>query len=106
MSTTTFIKPEEIEAKLADNKQTVIAVAATWCGPCNMMTDMVWNPINEEGKDIQVFKINADDHKDWAKEQGVSGLPSMIVFDGKTKRSDMLVGFIPREQFEAQVKKG
>ncbi|MCP4337271.1 MAG: thioredoxin family protein [Mycoplasma sp.] len=103
---TEFITPEQIADKLSSDKKTVIAVAATWCGPCNMMTDMVWNPINEEKGDIQVFKINADDHKEWAKEQGVSGLPTMFIYDGETKLEKTISGFLPREEFEAQVKKG
>ncbi len=101
---TQFITPQDIESKLEDGKITVIAVAATWCGPCNMMTQMVWDPINVEGTDIQVFKINADDHKEWAKGEGVSGLPTMFVYKNKTKTDKVLSGFLPREQFEEKVR--
>ncbi len=104
MMSTQFIKPEEIESKLAVGKNTIIAVSATWCGPCNMMTEMVWNPINDEKGEIQIFKVDADEHKEWSRAEGVAGLPTMFVYNGTTKKKDPIVGFLPKEEFIKSIK--
>ncbi|CAM9126406.1 thioredoxin family protein [Mycoplasma marinum] len=100
---TTFIKPEEIEAKIKENDFVVIAVAASWCGPCQMMTSTVWNQINEEKNDISIYKIDADEHRDWATSNNVSGLPTMFIYRKGIKASE-ISGYVPREQFEENVR--
>ena len=100
---TEFIKPEDIEVKIKENTFTVIAVAASWCGPCQMMTTTVWDQINSEKTDISIYKIDADEHRDWAVANNVSGLPTMFVYKGETKTGE-LSGYIPREEFENKVR--
>ncbi len=98
-----FIKPEELEVRVKENKYVVVAVSAQWCGPCQMMTSTVWEPINAEKTDITIFKIDADENGEWAKEQGVAGLPTMFVYKDGVKIKEFS-GFVPREVFEKNVR--
>ncbi len=100
---TEFIKPEDIETKIKETKFTVIAVAATWCGPCQMMTTTVWDQINSEKGEIAIYKIDADEHRDWAVANNVSGLPTMFFYKEGTKTGEAS-GYMPREEFEEKVR--
>ena len=64
---------------------------APWCGPCKVMLPKV-NQFNEEVEEVEVIKINVDEHPDISQEYGIRGIPTFIYFeDGKaiSKQSGM-----------------
>lgn len=64
---------------------------APWCGPCKVMLPKV-DQFNEEVEDVEVIKINVDEHPDISQEYSIRGIPTFIYFeDGKaiSKQSGM-----------------
>lgn len=64
---------------------------APWCGPCKVMLPKV-DQFNEEVEEVEVIKINVDEHPDISQEYGIRGIPTFIYFeDGKaiSKQSGM-----------------
>ena len=64
---------------------------APWCGPCKVMLPKV-DQFNEEVEEVEVIKINVDEHPDISQEYGIRGIPTFIYFeDGKAinKQSGM-----------------
>lgn len=53
---------------------------AQWCGPCKMMLPKV-DQFSEEQKEIEVVKINVDEHSDIAAQYGIRSIPTFIYFE-------------------------
>ena len=61
-------------------KRVLIDFYANWCGPCKMLSPEL-EKISDE---IEVVKINVDEHQDLAREYGVMSIPCVILIeDGK-----------------------
>ncbi|MBN3534634.1 thioredoxin family protein [Mycoplasma procyoni] len=74
---------------------------ATWCGPCKMLSPVL-KQIAEELK-IEVFKVDVDQDREFAREMGVSGTPTTFVYkDGKL--ISHVVGYGAYEQFVEALK--
>ena len=77
---------------------------ADWCGPCKMMAPIVTQLAEEyEGK-LKVGKCNIDDEDGLARMYRVMSIPTMKIFvQGKDVAT--VVGAVPKEQLEAELKK-
>ena len=77
---------------------------ADWCGPCKMMAPVVTQLAEEyEGK-LKVGKCNIDDEDGLARLYRVMSIPTMKIFvQGKDVAT--VVGAVPKEQLEAELKK-
>tara|TARA_B110001450_G_C17601570_1_gene473220 strand:- start:539 stop:814 length:276 start_codon:yes stop_codon:yes gene_type:complete len=53
---------------------------APWCGPCKVMLPKV-DQFNEEVEDVEVVKINVDEHPDISQEYGIRGIPTFMYFE-------------------------
>lgn len=53
---------------------------AQWCGPCKMMLPKV-DQFSEEQKEIEVVKINVDEHSDIAAQYGIRSIPTFIYLE-------------------------
>jgi thioredoxin 1 len=62
----------------------MLDVFATWCGPCKLMAPQLDEAAEELGDKIRIAKIDSDLHPEWSSKLNVSGLPTIIVFDGQT----------------------
>lgn len=92
-----FVSAEELKTKLGTGTQVVNAFA-TWCGPCKMMAP----GLEEISEKNEVFKIDIDKDPEYAKEMGIKGVPTTLVYkDGELKET--LVGFLPKEVLEAKL---
>ena len=77
---------------LAAGKYTVFDLYADWCGPCRVV-DKKLKQIMETRKDIAVRKMRlVDFNSPVVKDVGprVQGLPYVVVFDPKGKRTDIM----------------
>jgi len=55
---------------------------APWCGPCRIagpIIDRIGEKVTGKAK---VYKLNVDDNPQSARDYGVSGIPTVIVFKG------------------------
>ena len=85
-------KDEDFESKIKQEDVSVIQFSATWCGPCKALKP-VMDKLSEEYKDKASFWITdiEDSGINTGSTAGIRGVPTVIVFKGKTE-VDRLVG--------------
>jgi thioredoxin 1 len=54
---------------------------AEWCGPCRVVAPMIAR-LAREHPEIRVAKVDVDEQPGLAFRYGVSGIPTLIRFDG------------------------
>ena len=65
--------------------QVLVDFYADWCMPCKRM-----NPVLEEFKtrsDVELVKINVDNHRDIALEYGVRSVPCFVYLDNGVEKN-------------------
>ena len=81
-----------LKSHLVPGKYTVFDVYADWCGPCHLV-DKKLRQILTTRRDIAVRKLNlVDFNTPLMKDLGprIRGLPYVVVFDPKGKRTDIM----------------
>lgn len=63
---------------------------APWCGPCKMMAPVVDEVAEEKSGELKVVSINVDDAQDIAAEQGVRGVPTVVMFKNGAKVASLV----------------
>ncbi len=77
----------------------LLDVYATWCGPCKMMAPFLEEAASELGDKVRVAKMDSDQNPYWSGKLEVKGLPTVIVFDGKTgKELERVEGALMKDQ--------
>lgn len=71
---------------------------APWCGPCRMVGPII-ESISEkmEGK-AKVVKLNTDDNPSTAQSYGITGIPTVMIFN-KGEVAQSLVGVRPETEY-------
>jgi len=78
---------------LKSDRPVIVDYWAPWCQPCRMMTPVL-EKLSEQMENVKFFKINVDDNTNLAQQQGVMGIPCLIIYkDGE--EVDRIVGFQP-----------
>ncbi len=76
-------------------KPVLVDFWAEWCGPCKMIGPSLEEISEELGGQVEIVKLNIDDHPDTPAKYGVRGIPTMILFkDGQI--ADTKVGAAPK----------
>lgn len=84
------------EEVLRSEKPVLLDFWAPWCGPCKMLSHVIYE-IAKEHPEIKVCKVNVDDNMELATKFRVSGIPMVAVIkDGKIVNSS--VGYRPKQQ--------
>ncbi len=92
-----YLKEEKLEDLVKEGTY-VVDFYADWCGPCKMLGSVL-----EKLEDVNIIKINVDEHNDLATQFGVMSIPTLIVFkDGvETKKQ---IGFISESEIREMLK--
>jgi len=53
---------------------------ADWCGPCQTMSPIIQEVVQELGGEVRVLKVNIDKNKQAALSFGVRSIPHFILF--------------------------
>lgn len=85
-----YLKEEKLEDLVKEGTH-LVDFYAEWCGPCKMLGSVL-----ETMEDVDIIKINVDEHPELATQFGVMSIPVLMVFkDGKETAKTM--GFQPEE---------
>lgn len=85
-----YLKNENFNEEI--NKEKVLVdFYADWCGPCRAMGEVLEN-IN----DLDILKVNVDEHSDLAQKYGVMSIPTVILFS-KGEEIKKHVGYLSKE---------
>jgi len=77
---------------------------APWCGPCKMIAPVLEQVAEEYKEDIEIAKLNVDDHSIIAQRYKIRSIPTMILFkDGKPV--DGAIGMRSKEYFKELIRK-
>lgn len=73
---------------------------APWCAPCKILDPVVESIAEERGEALKVVTLNVDEAPGLAAQNGVRGLPTVMLFKGG-ERLEALTGVQPKENFDA-----
>lgn len=84
--------------KVIGKEKFLVDFYADWCGPCQML-----GPILEELTEINVLKVNVDEHEELAQKYGIMSIPTLIFFkDGSEIKK--VIGLKSKREIEEIVK--
>lgn len=97
------ITDENVEELLESGKPVVIDFWATWCGPCVGMAPVIDELAEEyEGKAV-IGKYNVDEEGEFASDNRVMSLPTILFFKNGKKTDIRLVGSQTKENLKAKI---
>lgn len=70
----------------------VLKFAASWCGPCKALTEIIKNAGDKVS--VSIEEIDIDSASDVAMEYGVRSVPTMIVLDDNNTVLRRKVGIV------------
>ena len=82
---------------IKSEKLVVIDFFATWCVPCQMLTEVL-HDIEKEYEDVvEIFKVDVDENQEIAIRYEVTSMPTLVFFkDGE--EVERKIGYIEREE--------
>jgi len=77
---------------------------AAWCAPCKVIAPSLEEISDEMAGQVNVGKVNVDEHGDVATRFGIRSIPTLMVFkDGKVV--DQMIGAVPKTQIVDLIRK-
>lgn len=70
----------KFEQLIATETPVLIDFYADWCGPCQMMSPVLKELVNESENKLKVIKIDVDNNQVIAQRFGVRSIPTFILF--------------------------
>lgn len=99
--TPTELRSEAIRAFLSEHPRVVVDVWAPWCAPCRMVAPVLDGLARKWYPKIRFAKVNADEEPLWTTQWGVSGIPTLLLFQ-QSRLVDRLVGAYPATVMESR----
>lgn len=86
------------------NRLVLVDFYADWCMPCRMMAPIVEELAKELAGKVLVGKINVDENPETADRFQVFSIPTIVIIKSG-REVDRIIGFVPKSQVEARLKK-
>ena len=87
-----YLKDENLE-NLIKGKNAIIDFYADWCGPCKMIGSV----LEEIQEEIQIIKVNVDEHRELAIKYGVMSIPHLnFIKNGDIYKTE--IGYREKEE--------
>jgi thioredoxin 1 len=91
MSKIAEIGTENFNAEVLNAPTPVVAdFYAPWCGPCRMLTPLLQNLAARYDGRVKFVKVNVDNAPELADRYGITGVPTLILFQGGTVQDTMV----------------
>jgi|SRR5690554_2311633 len=71
---------------------------AEWCGPCQMLKPVL-EQISKEMHDVEFVRVDIDQYRDLAVNEGVQSIPTVVLYKGG-KEVSRDAGFKPKQMME------
>ena len=82
---------------IKSEKLVVIDFFATWCVPCQMLTEVLHDVEKEYEDVVEIFKVDVDENQEIAIRYEVTSMPTLVFFkDGE--EVERKIGYIEREE--------
>ena len=94
----------DFAAEVKENQTLPVLVDffANWCGHCKTLTPVLAELADALEERLKIVKINAEEQRELAREYGVLGLPTMILFKNGAPNGK-IIGYLPKEKLAAQL---
>lgn len=95
------IEQERVEQERILNSQRLMLldVYADWCIPCEMQLPVL-DEIDKKYKDVQIYKLNADESQNFVTLNSITSIPTLIFYkDGEEK--ERIVGLSSIEKLSS-----
>lgn len=88
-----------IEEVIKSNKLVIVDFFATWCAPCQMLTEVLHEIDKEYSEKVEIFKVDVDENQEAAIRYGVAAMPTLVFFK-EGEEVDRRVGFLEKEELK------
>jgi thioredoxin 1 len=83
-------------------KPVLIDFYADWCGPCRLQTPIIEEFARRMGDQVEVKKINVDDHMDMANKYRIYVVPTLVI-EKDAKEIRRIEGLTDASSLEAMI---
>lgn len=87
---------------LQQDKPVLVDFYADWCGPCQMQLPIVDALSKTHGEQVEVLKVDVDQHQEIAQAYGVRSIPTLLLFQNG-EVVDKMVGYQSAQVLETKV---
>lgn len=94
---------ENVKEVIESGKPVVIDFWATWCGPCVGMAPVVDELAEEYAEKVVIGKYNVDEEGEFASDNRVMSLPTILFYKDGKKTSIRLVGSQTKDNLKAKI---
>ena len=78
-------------------KLVIVDFFATWCVPCQMMSEVLRDVEKEYEDVVEIFKVDVDENQETAIRYDVTSMPTLVFFkDGE--EVERKIGYIEKEE--------
>ena len=85
------------------NTLSILDFYAEWCGPCRMLNPILEN-LKSKNPNVEIVKINVDEHKEKAAELGIRSLPT-VLFMKENSILENVKGLKPEDFYQDLIQK-
>lgn len=95
-------KNSEFNQLITQEKPIMLDFYADWCGPCQVLLPTVEKLSKEYGEEVEIRKVNVDQHRELASKFGVRSIPSLFFLKGN-KVVDKANGVLPETELRRRL---